>query len=147
MGTLLAVLLGEALLRVAAALSGEGVGDLARTGEVPAPPVTGDCHLQRELARGKAYRLVAELAPYPRLGRAQAIEVRYGSEVIAVWHPPDAQWRTWTAEVPAALPTGSVDEVQFTFGAAARPSDEGASADTRRLAVLFRTIRFEPTER
>jgi lysophospholipase L1-like esterase len=49
-GTLLALLLGEALLRVAGALSPESAGDLARTGEAVAPPVTGDCHRQAEQA-------------------------------------------------------------------------------------------------
>jgi 4-amino-4-deoxy-L-arabinose transferase-like glycosyltransferase len=106
-----------------------------------------EARLRVRLPRGQAHRLIADLAPYPHLGRAQAIEVRYGPTVIAVWHPPDAAWRTWTAEVPAALPTGSVDEVGFTFAAARRPADAGVSADGRQLAVYFRTIRFEPIER
>lgn len=95
------------------------------------------------LARATPHRLVAELAPYDRLGRAQVIEVRYGSTLIAVWRPPDHQWSTFTAEVPAELPTGSVDEVRFGFAAAARPMDRDLSEDPRRLAAFFRSIRFE----
>lgn len=50
LGSLLAVLLGEALLRAAAALSPEGAADLSRTRQLLAPPATADCRRQRAQA-------------------------------------------------------------------------------------------------
>ena len=95
-----------------------------------------------QLQRGTRYLLVAELEPYPQLDRPQVIEVRYGSSVIAVWRPLGG-WRTCTAEIPAGLPTGGVDDVRFTFAAAARVGNPESDTDSRWLAVFFRSIRFE----
>ena len=50
LGTLFGLLLAEIALRLSAALFGPSADDLARSGEILAPPVTGDCIAQREQA-------------------------------------------------------------------------------------------------
>ena len=50
LGTLAAIVLGEILLRLGAALSGPRVGGVAATAEVLAPGVAGDCRRQRSQA-------------------------------------------------------------------------------------------------
>src|SRR6185503_2698275 len=100
--------------------------------------------LRVQLRPGSAYRLVAEVAPYPLLPRAQRITVLYRGASIARWDLPGGHWREEVAGVPMELPTGGIDEVSFRFAVVARPSEmQVGSADRRRLAAMFRVIRFE----
>jgi hypothetical protein len=131
------------LTRDAGAPLGDGWSEPERGGTWA---LGGGAGLQVTLTPGTAYRLSAELAPYPRLRGAQAIGVDFAGRRIALWRASGAAPRTWTAEVPGALVSGGPDALRFTFTASGRPSHEGGSADDRPLAAWFRAIRLDPRE-
>jgi 4-amino-4-deoxy-L-arabinose transferase-like glycosyltransferase len=95
-----------------------------------------------ERPAGRASTMSVELAPYPELPRSQVVTVRYRGAVLAAWRPAGPAGGVFEVEVPAALPTGGIDELTLEFAVSARPSELGVSGDPRDLAVFVREVRF-----
>jgi hypothetical protein len=96
-----------------------------------------------QLEPGRSYRLELELSPFSHLPRPQVVTARYQQALLASWRPTEPGWRVLTADIPANLPTGGIDEIRLGFAERARPADLGLSADTRLLAAYVRRVRFD----
>jgi hypothetical protein len=90
------------------------------------------------------YRLQLELLPFePTL--PQAVTVGLNGAVLETLSLGEG-WRHHVVDVPAGLLRIEDNELRFEYASALRPSDISGSADRRRLAVLFDSLRLSPRD-
>ncbi len=103
----------------------------------------GDSEIVVPLRRSRPYEMSIECAPFSHAEPLEISVLVNGKEISQ--HSLHKGWQTVVVKIPGEA-VQRINRIALLYSQVASPADFGTSRDTRKLAVQYRTICFDPHE-